>query len=63
VKHRNRVYGSMATPCSRCGLAFALQVSHIGWEGQPCRAVPYSISEHIALDKAYVHLILRREAR
>jgi len=47
--HANDTYGSLATPCTRCGIEFALQcdIPRLGWVGVPCK--PYSRAEWFAL--------------
>ena len=56
MKHSNDKYGSMATPCRRCGLEFAFQITQdgMGWAGLPCKTTPYTNKELFAINRAYI---------
>ncbi len=50
--HNFAKYGSMASECRDCGVAFALATDHKGWKGVPCEnRTPL---EGRDLDRAYV---------
>jgi hypothetical protein len=56
MKHSNKTYGSMATPCRRCDLEFAFQgpQARIGWIGIPCKTTPYTNQELFTINKEYI---------
>jgi hypothetical protein len=61
MKHNNKEYGSMATPCRRCDLEFAFQGAdtHIGWAELPCKTTPYTSRELFAINREYVTAVDR----
>jgi hypothetical protein len=56
MKHDNREYGSLATPCNRCNLEFVFQSAqpNIGWTGKPCKVTPYTHGELFAISKMHL---------
>ncbi len=61
MKHSNKEYGSLATPCNRCDLEFAFQFPNprIGWAGLPCKATPYTSRDRFTINKEYVTAVDR----
>jgi phage FluMu gp28-like protein len=55
-KYNNKKYGSIATSCRRCGLAFAFQGAdtRTAWTGLPCKTTPYTSRELFAINREYV---------
>ena len=41
-EHKFEEYGSLASPCLRCGAPFSLTRDHRGWSAIPCPPVRYS---------------------
>jgi hypothetical protein len=50
--HKFAKYGSMASECKKCGVAFALANDHQGWVGVAC--TNYTPLEVRDLGRAYV---------
>jgi hypothetical protein len=64
MKHSNKTYGSMATPCNRCDLEFAFQIpqQNIDWKGLPCKATPYTRQELFNISKKYMTAVINFES-
>lgn len=57
--HENDTYGSLATPCNRCGIEFAYQcdIPRFEWVGVACKPEPYTAAERFAINRRWVEAI------
>ena len=42
LKHKFEELGSLASPCLRCGMQYALAKDHRGWSGRPCQSIQWT---------------------